>query len=201
MKDEIEFQALRSLLAKHLHVRVEEVELDDILQSIYLWDRMTLEGITIGSRSSRSNKLAVSRENYFIRIRHENQQRNMQYTYRDTYAEILHYLEINLTGHPLLMVAYIQQYNTLSSHSLVEQRDPAGEPLYIHAATIRSLLGRFQCHGRIRNRLIRRTWFIDRDRMYKMMRALSGYHTGRIEVTDDSDNDDDREEDGIEGDD
>ena len=121
MKDEIEFQALRSLLAKHLHVRVEEVELDDILQSIYLWDRMTLEGITIGSRSSRSNKLAVSRENYFVRIRHENQQRNTQYTYRDTYAEILHYLEINLTGHPPLMVAYVQQYNTLSSHSLVKQ--------------------------------------------------------------------------------
>ena len=44
-------------------------------------------------------------------------------------------------------------------------------------------------------------WFIDRDRMYKTMRALSGYHTGQIEVTDDSDNDDDGEEDGIEGDD
>ena len=37
--------------------------------------------------------------------------------------------------------------------------------------------------------------------MYKMMRALSGYHTGWIEVTDDSDNDDDEEEDEIEGDD
>ena len=37
--------------------------------------------------------------------------------------------------------------------------------------------------------------------MYKTMRALSGYHTGWIEVTDDSDNDDDGEEDGIEGDD
>ena len=82
---------------------------------------MTLESIIIGSRSSRSNKLAVSQENYFIRIQHENQQRNMQYTYRDTYAEILHYLEINLTGHPPLMMAYVQQYNTLSSHSLVEQ--------------------------------------------------------------------------------
>ena len=121
MKDEIEFQALRSLLAKHLHVHVEEVELDDILQSIYLWDRMTLEGITIGSRLSRSNKLAVSRENYFVRIQHENQQRNTQYTYRDTYAEILHYLEINLTRHLPLKVAYVQQYNTLSSHSLVKQ--------------------------------------------------------------------------------
>ena len=108
MKDEIEFQALRSLLAKHLHVRMEEVKLDDILQSIYLWDRMTLEGITISSRSSRFNKLVVSQENYFVRIQHENQQRNTQYTYRDTYAEILHYLEINLTGHPPLMVAYVQ---------------------------------------------------------------------------------------------
>ena len=37
--------------------------------------------------------------------------------------------------------------------------------------------------------------------MYKMMRVLSSYHTGWIEVTDDSDNDDDGEEDGIKGDD
>src|SRR5947207_511412 len=115
---------------------------------------MTLEGITIGSRSSRSNKLAVSRENYFVRIWHENQQRNVQYTYRDAHAEILHYLEINLTGCPPLMVAHVQQYNILSSHGLVEQRDPAGEPLYINAAMIRSLLGCFQYHGWIRNRLI-----------------------------------------------
>ena len=33
------------------------------------------------------------------------------------------------------------------------------------------------------------------------MRALSDYHTEWIEVTDDSDNDNDREEDRIEGDD
>ena len=37
--------------------------------------------------------------------------------------------------------------------------------------------------------------------MYKMMRVLSGYHTERIEVTNDSDNDNNGEEDGIEGDD
>ena len=34
-----------------------------------------------------------------------------------------------------------------------------------------------------------------------MIKVLSGYYTGQIEVTDDSDNDDDGEEDGIEGDD
>ena len=49
--------------------------------------------------------------------------------------------------------------------------------------------------GRTRNRLIRRIWFIDRDRMYKTMRALLGYHTGRIKVTDDSNSDDNAEED------
>ena len=37
--------------------------------------------------------------------------------------------------------------------------------------------------------------------MYKMMKALSGYHTGWIEVTDNSKNDDNEEEDGIKGDD
>ena len=39
-----------------------------------------------------------------------------------------------------------------------------------------------------------RTWFIDRDRVYKMMKVLSGYGDGshgRIEVTDDSGNDED----------
>ena len=43
-----------------------------------------------------------------------------------------------------------------------------------------------------------RTWFIDRDRVYKMMKALSGYGDGapgRIEVTDDSGNDEDTEND------
>ena len=38
----------------------------------------------------------------------------------------------------------------------------------------------------MRNRLAQRIWFIDRDQMYKIMRALSGYHLGRIDVTDDS---------------
>ena len=39
-----------------------------------------------------------------------------------------------------------------------------------------------------------RTWFIDRDRVYKMMKVLSGYGDGthgQIEVTDDSENDED----------
>ena len=39
----------------------------------------------------------------------------------------------------------------------------------------------------MRNGLAQKIWFIDRDRMYKMMRTLSGYHLGRIDVTDDSD--------------
>jgi len=37
------------------------------------------------------------------------------------------------------------------------------------------------------------TWFIDRYRVYKMMKALSEYSDGRIEVTDDSRSDEDRE--------
>ena len=41
-----------------------------------------------------------------------------------------------------------------------------------------------------------RTWFIDRDRMYKTMKRVSGYHFGRVEVTDDSE-DDTGEEDAL----
>ena len=43
-----------------------------------------------------------------------------------------------------------------------------------------------------------RTWFIDRDRVYKMMKALSGYSNSvhnRIEVTDNSKNNEDIEND------
>ena len=43
-----------------------------------------------------------------------------------------------------------------------------------------------------------RTWFIDRDHMYKMMKALSEYGDSvynQIEVTDDSGNDEDIEND------
>ena len=149
---------------------------------------MKLEGVTIGSSFSGFSDRTVSRENYFIRIWHQNQQRNRLYTYRDKYAKVIHYLELRLLpGRPPLLLAYVQQYSVLLSSNLVEQRDLTGPPLYIHAGTIRALLGRFQCHGRTRNGHAQKIWFIDRDRMYKTMRTLSGYHLGRIDVTDDSD--------------
>ncbi len=184
----MELEALKSIMAKELQTHVEDVMIDDeILRSIYSWDRIKLEGVIIGSRSSGFSDRAVSRENYFVRVRHQNQQRNMLYTYRDEYAKVIHYLELKLLpGQLPLLLAYVQQYSILLSNNLVEQRDPIGSPIYIHAGTIRALLGRFQCHGRMRNRLAQRIWFIDRDRMYKTMRALSGYHLGRIDVTDDS---------------
>ena len=189
IKDNMELEALKSIIAKELQKRAEDVTVDsEILHSIYSWDRMKLEGVTIGSSSSGFSDRAVSRENYFIRIRHQNQQRNRLYTYRDKYAKVIHYLELRLLpGRPPLLLAYVQQYSVLLSFNLVEQRDPTEPPLYIHAGTIRALLGRFQCHGRTRNGHAQKIWFIDRDRMYKTMRTLSGYHLGRIDVTDDSD--------------
>jgi len=97
IQDDAEFDALRSTLAKQLQLRPEDVQIDDdMLSSMYRWDRMSLNGITIGSKSSRFSKRAISRENYFVRIRHQNQQRNTRYTYRDVYAEVFHYLEIKL---------------------------------------------------------------------------------------------------------
>jgi len=170
-----------------------------MLRSIYQWHRVTLNGIVIGSRSSRYTRRAVSRENFFVRIRYENHGRNTLYTYKDTYVEILHYLEVSpLPDVPPLMLAYVQHYDVLLSSNLVEQRNQSGAPVYVHAGNIRSLLARFQCLGKVRNQLVQRTWFIDRDRMYKTMKALSRYHIGRIDVTDDSvGSSDDDEADGV----
>src|SRR5437762_13055601 len=101
------------------------------------WNRMAINGITISSKSSRYSRRDICRENCFVRSRHQNQQQNTRYTYRDVYAEVFHYLEIKLfPGQPLLMLAYVQHYNVLPSSNLVEQRNPSGEAIYIDAATI-----------------------------------------------------------------
>src|SRR5947207_172019 len=108
IKDDMELEALKSIMAKELQTHVEDVMIDDeILRSIYSWDRIKLEGVIIGSRSSGFSDRAVSRENYFVRVRHQNQQRNMLYTYRDEYAKVIHYLELKLLpGQPPLLLAY-----------------------------------------------------------------------------------------------
>ena len=105
----MELEALKSIIMKELQKHAEDVTVDsEILHSIYSWDRMKLEGVTIGSSSSGFSDRAVSRENYFIRIRHQNQQRNRLYTYRDKYAKVIHYLELRLLlGQSLLLLAYI----------------------------------------------------------------------------------------------
>ena len=182
---------MRTYMANNLQLRIDEVVLDDyLLASIKQWERILLEDITIGSTCSRQSKRAVARENYFVRIRHQNQSGNRRYTYSDIYGEVHHYLEVTPSPNsPPLLLAYIQQYKVLVSSSLIEQLQPSGNRKFIDVGSIRTLLGRFQCTGKVRNREVQRTWFIDRHRIYKMMKALSGYRNERIEVTDDSGSD------------
>ena len=80
----MELEALKSIMVKELQTHVEDVTVDSkILYSIYSWDWMKLEDVTIGSSSLGFSDCAVSRENYFIQIRYQNQQKNRLYTYRD----------------------------------------------------------------------------------------------------------------------
>ena len=65
----MELKALKSIIMKELQKCAEDVTVDsEILHSIYSWDQMKLEGVTIGSSSSGFSDCAVSRENYFIWI-------------------------------------------------------------------------------------------------------------------------------------
>jgi len=178
-------------MANNLQLQIDEVVLDDyLLASIKQWERILLEDITIGSTCSRQSKRAVARENYFVRIQHQNQSGNRWYTYSNIYREVHHYLKVtSLPNSPPLLLAYIQQYKVLVSSSLIEQLQLSGNHKFINVESIRILLNRFQCTGKVRNREVQRTWFIDRHRIYKMMKALSGYRNERIEVTDDSGSD------------
>src|SRR5437016_6214977 len=108
-------------MVNNLQLWINEVVLDDyLLTSIKQWERILLEDITIDSTCSRQNKCAVARENYFIRIRHQNQSSNRWYTYSDIYGEVHHYLEVTLSPNsPPLLLAYIQQYKVLVSSSLI----------------------------------------------------------------------------------
>ena len=154
------------------------------------WERILLEDITIGSACSRQSKRAVAWENYFVRIWYQNQSDNQQYTYSDIYGEVYHYLEVTPSPNsPPLLLAYIQQYKVLVSSSLIEQLQPSENRKFINVGSIWILLGCFQCTGKVRNREVQRTWFIDRHHIYKMMKALSGYRNERIEITDDSGSD------------
>src|SRR4051794_24992827 len=103
----MKLKALKSIITNELENRAEDVTVNDnILHSIYSWDRIKLEGVTIGSSSSGFSDRAVFQENYFIRIQHQNQQRNRLYTYRDKYAKVIHYFELRLLpGQPLLLLA------------------------------------------------------------------------------------------------
>ena len=138
-RDELEFNALRTYLAKYLDIRVQDVDIDDenLLNSIKQWERILLEGVTIGSTSSTFSKRDVARENYFVRIRHENQSGNRHYTYSDVYSEILHYLEIQLSPNasPLLLT-YFQQYDVLHTFGLVEQLQTSEDRKFIDAGSI-----------------------------------------------------------------
>src|SRR5947207_6978372 len=100
----------------------------------------------MGSTVSTFSKCDVARENYFIRIWHENQSSNRHYTYSNVYGKIHHYLEIQLIPDtsPLLL-AYFQQYNILHTSDLVEQLQTFGDPKFINTGSIRALLGHFQC--------------------------------------------------------
>ena len=195
--DELELNTLYTHLAKYLDILVQDIDIDDenLLNSIKQWEQIFLEGVTIGSTSSTFSKCDVARENYFIRIWHENQSGNRHYTYSDVYGEIHHYLEIQLSPNvsPLLL-AYFQQYDVLHTSGLVEQLQTSGDHKFIDAESIRALLGHFQCTGRVRNREVEKTWFINKDHVYKMMKVLSEYGNsahGRIEVTDNSENNED----------
>ena len=115
-------KALRTYMANNLQLRIDEVVLDDyLLASIKQWERILLEDITIGSTCSRQSKHAVAQENYFIRIWHQNQSGNRQYTYSDIYGEVHYDLEVTPSPNSLpLLLAYIQQYKVLVSSSLIE---------------------------------------------------------------------------------
>src|SRR5947207_14141631 len=93
-------------MTNNLQLQIDEVVLDNyLLASIKQWERILLEDITIGSTCSRQSKHTVARENYFIRIQHQNQSSNRQYTYSDIYGELNHYLEFILLPNsaPLLL--------------------------------------------------------------------------------------------------
>ena len=140
VSDNTELGALQSVIARHLQLEAQDVQFDnEMLGLIYQWHRVTLNGIVIGSRSSKYTRRAVSRENFFVRIRYKNHGRNTLYTYKDTYTEILHYLEVSpLPDVPPLMLAYVQHYDVLLSSNLVEQRNQSGAPVHVHAGNIRS---------------------------------------------------------------
>jgi len=100
---------LHAYLAKYLDIQVEDIDMDDenLLSSIKRWERILLEGVTMGSTVSTFSKRDVARENYFVRIRHENQSSNRHYTYSDVYGKIHHYLEIQLIPDmSLLLLTY-----------------------------------------------------------------------------------------------
>ena len=115
---------MRAYLAKYLDIQVEDVDMDDenLLSSIKRWERILLEGVTMGSTVSTFSKRDVARENYFIRIQYENQSSNRHYTYSNIYGKIHHYLEIQfIPDTSPLLLAYFQQYNILYTSGLVEQ--------------------------------------------------------------------------------
>ena len=73
-RGELEINALHAYLAKYLDIQVEDIDMDDenFLNFIKWWEWILLEGIIIGSIVSTFSKHNVARENYFIRIWHEN---------------------------------------------------------------------------------------------------------------------------------
>src|SRR5207248_11450834 len=62
-RDELELNALHTYLAKYLDIRIQDVDIDDenLLNSIKQWERILLEGVTIGSTSSTFSKRDVAR--------------------------------------------------------------------------------------------------------------------------------------------
>ena len=61
IKNNMELEVLKSIIAKELQKRAEDVTVDsEILHSIYSWDQMKLEGVTIGSSSSDFSDYIVS---------------------------------------------------------------------------------------------------------------------------------------------
>src|SRR4051794_38451866 len=117
------------------------------------------------------------------------------------YGEVLFYIQVTVTRSLLddrpSLLAYVQTYDHFNTDGMVEQRR-MGDKRFIDVSTIRCLVGRFQCAGSQaqRNAFPVRTWFIDRTRMYKMMKVVTGYTIGgQVDVSDVSDDSGDQSND------
>ena len=113
----------------------------------------------------------------------------------DRYVEIIYYLESTspfASSNSTDVLAYVQVYDVQRHAELIQQKSARGDCIFIEVKDIRSLLARFQCSGGSGTRQQTRMWFIDRNRLYRVISSISGYQQRDSgELADDGDSDGD----------